>query len=234
MTNKLSLYTLGAVQHDERYEDSLGDEYYLKLQKYCYFLTQSKWDGDDLAQEAMIKAISYYSQERITPSLLNKIAHNHWMDILRKRKYEQMTNGQIREENYSSVGDTIASVDLLLDTFTPRQAIIFLLKEAFQYQSKEIAEILNTTEMAVKASLNRAKKRIENEREPFSLDSFWEEEEREQLWNLFHDSLINQDPTVLIEAIPSIGRLIDVPKAVSRKTIPFKASAPLSTLCMAA
>jgi RNA polymerase sigma-70 factor (ECF subfamily) len=234
MTNKLSLYTLGAVQHDESYEDSLGDEYYLKLQKYCYFLTQSKWDGDDLAQEAMIKAISYYSQERLTPALLNKIAHNHWMDILRKRKYEQMTNGQIREENYSSVGDTIASVDLLLDTFTPRQAIIFLLKEAFQYQSKEIAEILNTTEMAVKSSLNRAKKRIVNEREPFSLDSFWEEEERELLWGLFHDSLVNQDPTVLIEAIPSISGLTDAPTAGSRKTVPLKASAPLSTLCMAA
>ncbi|MEH7494338.1 sigma-70 family RNA polymerase sigma factor [Neobacillus niacini] len=234
MTNKLSLYTLGAVQHDERYEDTLRDENYLKLQKYCYFLTQSKWDGDDLAQEAMIKAISYYSQESLTPSLLNKIAHNHWMDILRKRKYEQRSNGQIREENYSSVGDTIASVDLLLDTFTPRQAIIFLLKEAFQYQSKEIAEILNTTEMAVKSSLNRAKKRIENEREPFSLDSFWEEEEREQLWNLFHDSLVNQDPTVLIEAIPSISSVIDAPTAVYRKTALFKASTPLSTLCMAA
>jgi hypothetical protein len=132
------------------------------------------------------------------------------------------------------VGDSIASVDLLLDTFTPRQAIIFLLKEAFHYQSKEIAEILDTTEMAVKASLNRAKKRIENEREPFSVDSFWEEEEREELWQLFHDSLVNQDPTVLIEAIPSIGKLIDVPKAVSGKTIPFKVTAPLSTLCMAA
>jgi RNA polymerase sigma factor (sigma-70 family) len=234
MSNKLSLYTLGAVQHDERSEDSSWDEYYPKLQKYCYFLTQSKWDGDDLAQEAMIKAISYYSEERITPALLNKIAHNYWMDTLRKRKNEQLKNEQLREENNSPVGDSIASVDLLLDTFTPRQSIIFLLKEAFQYQSKEIAEILNTTEMAVKASINRAKKRIENKREDFSLDSYWEEEEREQLWNLFHDSLVNQDPTVLIEAIPSISRLIDAPKAVSRKTIPFKASAPLSTLCMAA
>jgi RNA polymerase sigma factor (sigma-70 family) len=236
MSNKLSLYKLEAVQHDEGFEDSTWNEYYFKLQRYCHFLTQSKWDGEDLAQEAMLKAISYYSQERITPALLNKIAHNHWMDTLRKRKSQYISKEQISEEkeNYSSVADTIASVDMLLDAFTPRQAIIFLLKEAFQYQSKEIAEILNTTEMAVKASLNRAKKRIEKEREPFSLDSFWEEEEREQLWDLFHDSLVNQDPTVLIEAIPSISRFIDVPKAVSSKTIPFKASAPLSTLCMAA
>lgn len=234
MSNKLSLYTLEAVQHDKGFEDSTWNDYYLKLQKYCHFLTQSKWDGDDVAQEAMIKAISYYSQERITPALLNKIAYNQWLDTLRKRKNEQFSNEEVREENPSSVGETMASVDLLLDTFTPRQAIIFLLKEAFQYQSKEIAELLNSTEMAVKASLNRAKKRIENEREPFSVDSFWEEEEREELWQLFHDSLVNQDPTVLIDAIPSIGKLIDVPKAVSGKTIPFKASAPFSTLCMAA
>lgn len=234
MSNKLSPCTLEAVQHDEGSEDPTWNEYYFKLQKYCHFLTQSKWDGDDLAQEALVKAISYYSQERITPALLNKIAHNHWMDTLRKRKNEPFIHEQMREENYFSAGDTIASVDLLLDTFTPRQAIIFLLKEAFQYQSKEIAEILNTTEMAVKASLNRAKKRIGNEREPFSLDSFWEEEEREQLWDLFHDSLVNQDPTVLIEAIPSVSRLINVPKAVSRTPVTLKASSPLSTLCMAA
>ncbi|WHY02916.1 sigma-70 family RNA polymerase sigma factor [Neobacillus sp. DY30] len=234
MSNKLSLYTLEAVQHDEGSEESDWNEYYIKLKKYCHFLTQSKWDGDDLAQEALVKAISYYSQESITPALLNKIAHNQWMDTLRKRKNEQFSKEQMLEENYSSVGDAITLVDLLLDTFTPRQAIIFLLKEAFQYQSKEIAEILNTTDMAVKASLNRAKKRIENKREPFTPDSFWEEEEREQLWDLFHDSLVNQDPTVLIKAIPSIQSMLVVPKAVSRNTIPSKASAPLSTLCMAA
>lgn len=234
MSNKLSLYTLGAVQHNERFEDSSWDEFYFKLKKYCHFLTQSTWDGDDLAQEAMIKAIAYYSQERITPALLNKIAHNHWMDTLRKRKYEQIKNQHMREENNFLVESTITSVDLLLDTFTPRQAIIFLLKEAFQYQSKEIAEVLNTTEMAVKSTLNRAKKRIGKEQELSSLDSFWAEEERDQLWNLIHESLVNQDPTVLIEAIPSISKLVDVPKAVYRTTNPFKASAPLSTLCMAA
>lgn len=234
MSNKLSLYTLRAVQHDERSEDSFWDEMCLKLQKYCHFLTQSKWDGDDLAQEALIKAISYYNLERITPALLTKIAHNHWMDTLRKRKNERLSEEPMCEGKYSSLADTIASVDILLDTFTPRQAIIFLLKEAFQYQSKEIAEILGTTEMAVKSSLNRAKKRIENNREDVSLNSFWEEEERERLWNLFHDSLVNQDPTVLIKAIPSITSMMEVPKAVFRNTIPFKTSTPLSTLCMAA
>lgn len=230
MANKLSLYSFEDVQ----YEEFFFSESYPKLQKYCYFLSQSKWDGDDLAQEAVIKAITYYHKDKITSALLNKIARNQWMDTLRKRKREELRNDQKCEESYFPTGDCMDSVDLLMDCFTPRQAIIYFLKEAFQYQSKEIAEILNTTEIAVKSSLNRARKRIENQRESQSLDSFWEDESREQLGRLFQDSLVNQDPTDLIEAIPSILDTTEVPSAASRITIPFKASAPLSTLCMAA
>ncbi|MDR7077629.1 RNA polymerase sigma-70 factor (ECF subfamily) [Neobacillus niacini] len=234
MSNKLSLYTIEAVQHNVRSEDSFWDNYYPRLQKYCCFLAQSKWDGEDLAQEATVKAMTYYSRDKITSALLNKIAHNHWMDTLRKRKRENLGNREIGDNTFSPMGDTACSVDLLLDRFTPRQAIIFILKEGFQYQSKEIAEILNTTEMAVKSSINRAKKRIENQGELHSLDSFWEDKEREQLWHLFYDSLVSQDPTVLIKAIPSIRSIMDVPQAFSKKSIPFTASNPLSTLCMAA
>ncbi|MCM3690525.1 sigma-70 family RNA polymerase sigma factor [Neobacillus niacini] len=230
MATKLSLYTFEDVQ----YEDFLFNELYPKLQKYCYFLSQSKWDGDDLAQEAVLKAITYYHKDKITSALLTKIARNQWMDTLRKRKREDLRNNQMVEETYFQTGDSMDSVDLLMDHFTPKQAIIFILKEAFQYQSREIAEIVNTTEFAVKSCLNRARKRIENQREREELDSLWEEEEKEQLWKLFQDSLVNQDPTVLIEAIPSILETTEVPSAVSRGTVPFKASSPLSTLCMAA
>lgn len=232
MSNKLSLYTL-EVQHDKGSEGFFWDEYYHKLQKYCYFLTQNQWDGDDLAQESMVKAMTYYSQERITSSLLNKIAHNHWMDTLRKRKREELGNEQMSEGTLSPAKDTISSVDLLMEHFTPRQAIILMLKEAFQYQSKEIAEILDTTEIAVKSNLNRARKRAGNLDENISLDSYWADEEREQLWKLFNDSLLNEDPTVLIEAISSIGSTTEAPSALAR-TVPFKASTPSSTLCMAA
>ena len=233
MSNKLSLYTLEAVQYELRSKDSLWDEFYPKLQKYCYFLAQNKFDGDDLVQEAMIKAVTYYNQEKITSALLNKIAYNHWVDLVRKRKMEKMMHEKIGDVANLSTVETFQSVDLLMNQFTPRQAIIFLLKEAFQYQVKEIAEILSTTEMAVKASLHRAKKRLENHKDnPFSLESFWDEEERDQLEELFTESLTNQDPTVLIEAIPSIITAAEVPKVISK--INFQSRAPLSTLCMAA
>ncbi|MFP7296438.1 sigma factor-like helix-turn-helix DNA-binding protein [Neobacillus niacini] len=230
MAAKLSLYT----NNDMQYEESFFYELYPKLQKYCYFLSQSKWDGDDLAQEAVIKAITYYHKDKITNALLNKIARNQWMDTLRKRKREELRDHLMCEESYSSNRDIIDSVDLLVHHFTPKQAIILFLKEAFQYQSKEIAEILNTTEMAVKSSLIRSRKRAENQREMEESNSFWEDEEREQLGKLFQDSLASQDPTELIEAIPSIIDSDKVPSAVSRITIPVKGSTSLSTLTMAA
>lgn len=230
MSTERSLYTFKTVQNEE----ILWSEVYPKLQKYCQFLSQSKWDGDDLAQEAMLRALTYYSQDKITSALLNKIAHNHWIDTLRKRKREELKNDQMWEENIPFSGDIVSSVDLLIEHFTPKQAIIFFLKEVFHYQLKEIAEIVNSTEFAIKSSLNRARKRMENQRDNQSLESVWEEEEREQLGKLFHDSLVNQDPAVLIEAIPSLQDTLEVPSAASWITTPFKASAPLSTLSMAA
>jgi RNA polymerase sigma factor (sigma-70 family) len=235
MSNKLSLYSFEAVQPDTRSESTFWSEFYPKLQKYCHFLAQSKWDGDDLAQEAMLKAMTYYTKDKITAALLNKIAHNQWLDLLRKKNVEKLIIEKYHVEGYLPSFDTIGSVDLLLNQFTPQQAIIFFLKEAFQYQSKEIAEILDTTEISVKSSLYRARKRLENQKIQFpSLEPYWEKGQREQLESLLHDSLVNQDPTVLIESIPSIIKNEEIPKAMYRKTIPFNASTPLSTLCMAA
>lgn len=231
MSNKLSLH----IQPDENIEDSFMNEFYPKLQKYCYFLAQNKWDGDDLAHEAMVKALVYYHQDKITSALLKKIAYNHWMDLLRKRKNEEIKREHYRDEAQQSRSDLFSTVDFLMDHLTPHQVVIFFLKEAFQYQSKEIANILTTTEIAVKSSLYRAKKRLENQIEHnHTLESFWEEGRREQLWDLLYNSLLNNDPTYLIDAIQSILCISNVPKAVPRKTIPFQASTPLSTLCMAA
>jgi RNA polymerase sigma factor (sigma-70 family) len=210
----------------EKMEESFWKEYYPKLQRYCRFLAQNSWDGDDIAQETYLKAIKYsLHQQKISSALLNKIAYHHWIDLTRKRKNESLEgdpdkSGQV---NHSKLDDLTVSVDLLLKQFTPKQAIIFLLKEAFQYQAKEIAVIFNTTEMAVKSILHRAKRRLEKDNEA---DSFWNDEEREQLANLFYETLKTQDPTILIQ---SISTIINVPKLKVKSHSPSS-----STLCMAA
>ncbi|WHY79808.1 sigma-70 family RNA polymerase sigma factor [Neobacillus sp. WH10] len=230
MSRKLSHYSGESSQQD----DLLWIEYYPKLQRYCRFLTQNSWDGDDIAQETYLKALKYH-QQQMSSALLNKIAYHHWVDLLRKRKNETIEadlDHQIHELT-NQLDDMTHAVDLLLKQFTPKQAVIFMLKEAFQYQLKEIADLLNTTEMAVKASLHRVRKRLEKEDQSFSAESFWDVEEREQLSDIFYDALKNQDPTDLIEFIPTIISMNEVTK-IHSKLQPIKTFSPTSTLCMAA
>lgn len=239
MSSKLGLYSLENGNQDERSNEYYWVENYPKLQRYCRFLAQNEWDGDDIAQETFFKAVKYYEHEKMTVALLNKIAYNHWIDTLRKRKDETISpdfEHSLTEEK-DQIADKVNSVDLLLKHFTPKQAVIFFLKEAFQYQSKEIADILETTEMAIKSSLHRAKKRLEKtnkEEQSLSVEYFWNVEDREQLEKLFHKALEVQDPTVLIEAIPSLDCIVESPKMLLRNFQSCRTQTPSSTLCMAA
>lgn len=227
MANKHSPYT--TEQQAERTEDIFWEDFYPKLMRYCRFLAQNKWDGDDIAQETFVKALKYSGNKMMSPALINKIAYHHWIDVLRKRKKEttELDTELISDDQSES---RTGVVELLLKHFPPKQAVILLLKEGFLYQSKEIADFLGTTEMAVKASLHRAKKRLEkgiDEEKSFEL--LWDEEEREQLALLFQETLEAQDPSVLIEALPSLDCITEKPKfqTISKQT-------PTSTLCMAA
>lgn len=239
MSSKLRLLIIEKENLDESSIEYYWKEYYPKLQRYCHFLAQNEWDGDDIAQEAFLKAIKYYNEDKLNSALLNKIAYHHWIDVLRKRKDETVRPDieQCQSSVNYQVPNKSKSVELLLKHFTPKQAVIFFLKEAFQYRSKEIANILGTTEMAIKSSLLRAKKRLEKtnkEEDSLSIEYFWNEEDREQLEELFHVALEEQDPTALIQAIPTLDSVAERPKMVFSNFHSCKAQSPSSTLCMAA
>jgi len=240
MSNKLSLCNTGDVLQETRTEESLWLEHYPKLHQYCHFLTQNKWDADDIAQEVYLKVKKYYSNKQtLTSALLNKIAYHHWIDQVRKRKEETIEiNAEIGNQSEEKQAiDSMYSVELLLKHFTPKQAIIYMLKEAFQYQSKEIASILRTTEEAIKSNLYRAKKRLEKVREDektFPIELFWDEEERELLADLFYQALKIQDPFILIQSIPLLKSVAGIPQMVTREIRSFNRYTPSSTLCRAA
>ncbi|WP_180955714.1 MULTISPECIES: sigma factor-like helix-turn-helix DNA-binding protein [Bacillus] len=209
---------------------------YPGLQKYCRFLAQNKWDGDDIAQATILKAIQHYQHKPvISAALLNKMAYNLWIDTVRKRKKEMIDASpelSIRELHSGLMETT----ELLMQQFTPKQAIIFTLKEAFQYQVKEIADILSVSEMAVKSSLFRAKQRLTNDKF-YEVATFWEDGEQKQISELIYESLHEQDPAVLIRAIPSIRSLVNeapVQMRARKRKIAKQAHSPFSTFCMAA
>ncbi|MFD2443858.1 sigma-70 family RNA polymerase sigma factor [Bacillus sp. CGMCC 1.16607] len=213
-------------------EKKLVEELYPGLKRYCRFLSKNKWDGEDLAQEAILKATQVYEPSVICSALLNKIAYHQWIDMIRKREQEVVGIGFEVPEDHSKKksNHVLDTVMHLIDQLTPKQAVIFLLKEAFRYQAKEIAKLLNTTEMAVKSSLHRAKARINNKETIHTVDTFWGEKEKDLLIELLYQSLQEEDPSVLIDRIGDIPSLVEVPMPNTRK----HSASPLNSYCMAA
>lgn len=205
---------------------------YLDLGRYCHFLAKNKWDADDLVQESFLKVIQHYQPSDVNSALLNKIAYHQWIDTIRKRSKESV--GVVGEE--TGKADAINS-DRLFDTvkflmmkLTPKQAIVLLLKEAFSYQAKEIAALLDLSETAIKSLIHRTRSRLEKEAHLQSIDSYWCEEEKEWLGKLIYQSLQAEDPTVLIEYLTKAPSSVEVPKLT--KQTHFNSS--LNLYCMAA
>ncbi|MGP4081210.1 sigma-70 family RNA polymerase sigma factor [Pseudalkalibacillus sp. R45] len=221
------------VQSEDVQPEEL-QELYSKLNRYCHFLSQNKWDGEDLAQETLFKALHHYGKRKIelNAALLKKIAHNLWMDQLRKRNREVIgfTPEDTDEENNKE--ETTDLIEHLMSNLTSKQAVIFALKDAFRYQITEIAEIFGMTETAVKAALSRARKRLAKlvaEEDLNTVQKFDIDGEAEMLRTILTEAIRSEDPTVLIHIIPVLFPAQTQPKS---KLMNF--TSPSSSLSMAA
>ncbi|KIL38146.1 hypothetical protein SD70_28335 [Gordoniibacillus kamchatkensis] len=136
------------------------------LRSYCRMLTGTPWDADDLYQDTLLKAFKAKEKLFRHPSpraLFFRIASNAWIDECRRRKadvglpdgYEALS---AEFDEYSL--DIKDSLELLVSAVPPFQAAVVLLADVFDYSSREIADILETTVGAVKAALHRARKRL--------------------------------------------------------------------------
>ncbi|MED4071884.1 sigma-70 family RNA polymerase sigma factor [Priestia endophytica] len=141
--------------NEKNKEEIEVQELYKDLLSYCCFLSGDKWDGEDLAQETMLKAMQNYGS--LPPALLKKIAYHKWIDEKRKRSRE--TVGETEHHTLTKESRK-EEVEALLSSLTPKQAVILTLKEAFQYKISEISSILEMTEPGVKALLKRARTKL--------------------------------------------------------------------------
>ncbi|WP_159081784.1 sigma factor-like helix-turn-helix DNA-binding protein [Paenibacillus sp. CAA11] len=188
------------------------NELYPKLRRYCQFLTQSTWDGEEIAQETLFKAwLHYKHQPEISMAVLHRIAQNEWIDTVRKRSTEPLEAGSeyIYDES-KQIENRFEVIHKLVNKLTPKQAVMFALKEGFRFQINEISEIFNTTETAVKAVIYRAKQRLkitESHKTNIPIEQHWEIEDYEQIQNILHESFKAQDPSILINSIPYIHSL---------------------------
>jgi len=149
--------------------DRLFGELRPRLHRFCARMTGSVIDGEDIVQEAMLKAlesVSYTEAIDNSEAWVFRIAHNTALDFLRRRARQQSIHS---DENIDMIVDPATSIEdrqavtVSLRTFmhlpvAQRGAVI--LKDVLGYSLEEIGHVMQVTLPAVKAALHRGRQHL--------------------------------------------------------------------------
>jgi RNA polymerase sigma-70 factor (ECF subfamily) len=182
----------GHVQVKEHLEARL-EQLQSALYRYCLSLTGSVQDAEDLSQHTWVKTIRRLAEHgHANPeAFLLRVAKNGWIDECRRRKglrerlqWLSELGGPGLESERPEAERAIAA---LVRHLSPIQRTVFLLRDALGYSIAETAELLGSSEGAVKAALHRARRALADVREACKRDRLdaepegWLDAEAEEL-----------------------------------------------------
>jgi RNA polymerase sigma-70 factor (ECF subfamily) len=158
----------GATDARAQFDRLLG-ELRPRLHRFCARMSGSVIDGEDIVQEAMLKALESVSETEVIDNLeawVFRIAHNAALDFLRRRARRQSLQSD-------------ESMDMIVDPATPiedRQAVAVslrafmhlpvaqrgavILKDVLGYSLEEISHVMQATVPAIKAVLHRGRQHL--------------------------------------------------------------------------
>src|SRR5947208_9171060 len=140
-----------------------------KLHRYCARMTGSVIDGEDVVQEALVKAINAFPKAGLVADLdgwLFRIAHNAALYFLRRRRRYEAIHSNEESEMISALVNPVSdrqAAEASLRTFmrlpvTQRSCVILM--DVLGYSLDEIGKVMGTSVPAIKAALNRGRKRL--------------------------------------------------------------------------
>jgi len=140
-----------------------------KLHRYCARMTGSAVDGEDIVQDAMIKAIGALPAVGAIDNpagWLFRIAHNTALDFLRRHARDPVMQptedlNMIADDEPSEYGEEIAVTSLRTFLRLPalqRSAVI--LKDVLGHSIDEVSSITGATPAAAKSALQRGRERL--------------------------------------------------------------------------
>ena len=138
-----------------------------ELHRYCARLTGSVIEGEDIVQETLANAFYALSLKDEVPPLrpwLFRIAHNKAVDFLKShgRKYTEVRADLEDVAGFDEKADPAivrAALARFLALPMPQRSAV-ILKDVLGHSLEETAQTMDTTVMAVKAALVRARARL--------------------------------------------------------------------------
>ena len=149
--------------------DRLLGELRPKLHRYCARMTGSVVDGEDVLQDALVKAIEAFPQDgsiSLPEGWVFRIAHNAALDFLRRRARQNASRSDedpdmIVDPVTVAEGREIAAVSLRTFMRLPvAQRSSTILMDVLGYSLEEIAGIMDSSIPTVKAALHRGRARL--------------------------------------------------------------------------
>ncbi|MTI39581.1 RNA polymerase sigma factor [Fulvivirga lutimaris] len=158
---------------NSRYFTLIAERHEKAILKKCFSYTKDEDAAEDLCQEILIKLflkIKDFKGDSKFSTWLFSIVHNTCIDYLRKNKknVQKVISDKMKEE----VAELIDGVDEipeelsekilfeLLDTMTPEEKLLLLMKYKEKHHVKDIQAAMNLSESAVKMRLKRARDKI--------------------------------------------------------------------------
>ncbi|MDX2161903.1 MAG: sigma-70 family RNA polymerase sigma factor [bacterium] len=146
----------------------------------CYRLLSERGEAEDAAQEAFLRAylnLNRYDTSRSFKTWLLTIASNHCIDRLRRRRIhwlsidEPLPSLSLREdepepEDVTILREQSKAMQKLLGELPPDYRAAVVLRYWYDYSYVEIADILDTTESAIKSRLFRARQMLGDKMNP--------------------------------------------------------------------
>jgi RNA polymerase sigma-70 factor, ECF subfamily len=154
----------------------------------CYRMTGSAADADELVQETFVRAIERppLSERDGWRAWLTRVAANLSIDTLRLRKRREYVGPWLpapvetgddaspsghemasTEHRYDLIESVSVAFLLALEHLTPRQRVVLILRDVFDYPVQQTAKVLGLTQSTVKVTHLRARqamKAYEDER----------------------------------------------------------------------
>jgi RNA polymerase sigma-70 factor (ECF subfamily) len=167
-------WVTAATRGNQRAFACLVDAYQVPVYNLCYRMLGNPADAEDAAQETFVRVYthlrSYNPQQKLSSWIL-AVASHYCIDRLRRRRIRWLSLDEVlpvpvasqdgaRPEDSLVERETCAEIRDLLQTLPVEHRLVIVLRYWQDLSYEEIAQVVGTTESAIKSRLHRAREML--------------------------------------------------------------------------